>query len=495
MTKMKLDTPVFSLADLYQSVIQNLWKGSVVTLQGDELNSSACLKAFELLSNRNIHWQCGDRIIIRAHNDVHTIATMLAAWQMGLVVVPVKEDMNDLAIEAIAQDCNAKGVWQPGQLTERADYQLEQALFTINQPGCITGSDLALIIYTSGSTGSPKGIMLSHQNVLTSLSSISQYLKITPQDRIICLSPLSFDYGLYQVLFALYCHCTTILYEQNFNPIQIVKTLDSEKITVLPFVPAIASSLVRVLPLLKTRLENLRAVTNTGGHLSESVIRQWKSACNDLDVYSMYGLTECKRALYLEPHLWEEKMGSVGLPIPGLDARVFLPTEQGYKEANTHEVGELFVRGSAVMQGYFNPNAQGGAKTLSGRYRDDNWLATGDLFSRDEEGFYYFKGRSKELIKQAGYCLYPKDIENIIESCPWVHLNAVVGSQDKSGLEMAVAIIELNENTQANKEACEEWLKDNIDADYRPRECRFVESISLTPNRKVDKKKLVSELS
>ena len=491
---MNYDKPTFSLADLYQHVALNQWNGNIITLQGDKLNSASCQQALTLLSSGEIQWQLGDRIIIRAHNDIQTIATMLAAWKIGLVVVPVKEDMNDQAIETIAQDCNAKGLCQQGQFIERINYNPEKPIFEITQTECVTGSDLALIIYTSGSTGLPKGIMLSHQNVLTSLASIAQYLKLTPQDRIICLSPLSFDYGLYQVLFALYCNCTTLLYEKTFNPIQIVKTLDSEKISVLPFVPAIASALVRVLPLLKTQLPNLRAVTNTGGHLSESVIRQWKLACTDLDVYSMYGLTECKRALYLEPHLWEEKMGSVGLPIPGLDARVFLPTEQGYKEAQPHEVGELYVRGAAVMQGYFNPNAQGGAKTISGGYRDDNWLATGDLFSRDEEGFYYFKGRSKELIKQAGFCLYPKDIENIIESCPLVHLNAIVGSQDRSGLEIALAVIELNDNTKANQEACEAWLKANIDQDYRPREYRFVEAISLTPNRKVDKKRLASEL-
>ncbi len=492
---MKFTAPIFSLADLYQNVIENRWEGAVTTPQGDELNSTSCQQALSLLSLSEVQWQRGDRIIIRAHNDIKTIAILLAAWQSSLVVVPVKEDMSDKAIEAIAKDCNAKGFWQQGQIVKLSHHNPEQALFETTENECVTGPDLALIIYTSGSTGLPKGIMLSHQNVVTSLASISQYLQLTPQDRIICLSPLSFDYGLYQVLFALYCNCTTLLYDQKFNPIQIIRILDSEKISVLPFVPAVASALVRVLPLLKTDLINLRAVTNTGGHLSESVIRQWKSICNNLDVYSMYGLTECKRALYLEPHLWEEKMGSVGLPIPGLDARVFLPSEQGYKEAQANEVGELYVRGSAVMQGYFNPNAQGGSKTIPGRYRDDNWLATGDLFSRDEEGFYYFKGRSKELIKQAGYCLYPKDIENIIESCPLVHLNAVVGSQDRSGLEIAIAVIELNENTKENQGACEEWLKSNIDADYRPRECRFVESISLTSNCKVDKKKLVSELN
>ena len=492
---MKLQTPIFSLADLYQNVVQSRWQGSVLTLQGDELNSISCQQALSSLSLGEIQWQSGDRIIVRAHNDIKTIATLLAAWQSGLVVVPVKEDMSDDAIDAIAQDCNAKGLWQQGQLVKLTRYNSEPVLFETTEDACVTGSDLALIIYTSGSTGLPKGIMLSHQNVLTSIASIAHYLQLTPQDRIICLSPLSFDYGLYQVLFALHCNCTALLYDQKFNPIQIIKTLDSEKISVLPFVPTIASALVRVLPLLKTNLENLRAVTNTGGHLSESVIRQWKSICKKLDVYSMYGLTECKRALYLEPHLWEDKMGSVGVPIPGLDARVFLPNEQGYKEAQANEVGELYVRGAAVMQGYFNPNAQGGSKTIPGRYRDDNWLATGDLFSRDEEGFYYFKGRSKELIKQAGYCLYPKDIENIIESCSLVHLNAVVGGQDRSGLEIAIAVIELNENTKANQDACEEWLKLNIDADYRPRECRFVEAICLTPNCKVDKKKLASELN
>ena len=487
---------MFSLADLYHIVVDGQWKGRLQTEAGEELNASLCCEADALMCHGEITWQHGDRIVVRAHNDMQTLATILAAWKNGLVVIPVKDDMNDDAIERIASDSNAKALWQQGQYVSFASYEAEESTFISTSVNRVTGSDLALIIYTSGSTGLPKGIMLSHQNVMTSLASISQYLRLTIEDHILCLSPLSFDYGLYQVLFALYCGCTTTLYTQAFNPIQILKTLDTHAISVLPLVPAMASSLVRVIPLVKPNLMRFRAITNTGGHLSESVIKQWKSQCDHLQVYAMYGLTECKRAMYLEPELWQEKLGSVGKPIPGLDAKVFLPMGDGrYQEAKTNEVGELYVRGSAVMQGYYNPNAQGGAQIISGRYRDDNWMATGDLFSQDEDGYFYFKGRSKDLIKQAGFCLYPKDIENLIDNCPQVHLSAVMGGEDKTGSEIAMAIIELNENGDEQQALCKAWIKSNIDPDYTPRIIKFTEKISLTPNRKVDKKKLSDELT
>ncbi|WP_226647819.1 class I adenylate-forming enzyme family protein [Microbulbifer variabilis] len=487
---------MFSLADLFDRVITGFWCGSLENLTGEKLTTQCCESALSLLQQTDIQLTHGDRIVVRAQSDIFTVATMLAAWRLGLVVVPVKGDATQSAVNSIAADCNAKGIVEGEKIVSLETYRPQQQLFEICTPARVTGVDLALIIYTSGSTGKPKGIMLSHQNVLTSLQSLSQYLRLASEDRILCLSPLSFDYGLYQVLFALYKDCSTILYDKTFNPLQALKVISELKISVLPIVPAMGAALAKLLPLVKPDLSRLRAITNTGGHLPEYVIRTWKEYRPSLDIYSMYGLTECKRALYLEPELWEQKMGSVGKPIPGLDARIFLLDAEAntYREAQANEVGELFVRGSGVMQSYYDPSAQGGAQIVNGLYRDDNWLATGDLFSRDDEGFYYFKGRSKDLIKQAGFCLFPKDLEGVIDACPLVHLSVVIGSTDKFQNEIAVCVLELQENTSENQQQFKVWLKDNLDTDYTPREVRFVESIQLTANGKIDKKKLEREL-
>ncbi|GAA5442432.1 2-succinylbenzoate--CoA ligase [Microbulbifer sp. NBRC 101763] len=486
---------MFSLADLFDKVVANSWHGSLESLTGEKLTLSHCEEALALLKQESLGLINGDRIVVRAHSDIFTVAVMLAAWRLGLAVVPVKGDASEAAVQSVASDCNAKVIFKDGDVVSLETYRSEQRRFEFCAPPEVTGVDLALIIYTSGSTGRPKGIMLTHQNVLTSLESITEYLRLTEQDRILCLSPLSFDYGLYQVLFALYKECTTVLYDKPFNPVHALKALSENKITILPIVPAMGAALVKLVSLVKPDLSLLKSITNTGGHLSEYVIRAWKEYCPQLNVFSMYGLTECKRAMYLEPELWEEKMGSVGKPVPGLDARIFQydSDADSYREVAENEVGELYVRGSAVMQAYYDPNAQGGATIVHGLYRDDNWLATGDLFSRDNEGFYYFKGRSKDLIKQAGFCLFPKDLENLIDACPQVHLNVVMGSKDKFQSEIAVCVVELHENTPENQQQFKVWLKENLDVDYTPREIKFAESIQLTANSKVDRKLLQQE--
>ncbi|GAB2884721.1 class I adenylate-forming enzyme family protein [Microbulbifer echini] len=487
---------MFSLADLFDGVVTGSWLGSLENLTGEKLTAQCCGRALSLLQQTDIQLAHGDKIVIRAQNDFFTVATMLSAWHLGLVVVPIKGDAGQAAVESIAADCNAKAIVEGESIALLETYRPQQKLFELHTASRVTGVDLALIIYTSGSTGKPKGIMLTHQNVLTSLQSTSDYLRLDSEDRILCLSPLSFDYGLYQVLFALFKDCTTILYDKTFNPLHVLKVISEMKISVLPIVPAMGAALSKLLSLVKPDLSHLRAITNTGGHLPEYVIRAWKQYCPALNVFAMYGLTECKRALYLEPELWEQKMGSVGKPIPGLDVRIFLLDElqNTYHEAKANEVGELFVRGSGVMQAYYDPSAKGGAQIISGLYRDDNWLATGDLFSRDDEGFYYFKGRSKDLIKQAGFCLFPKDLEGVIDACPLVHLSAVLASSDRYQNEIAVCVLELHENTPEHQQQFKAWLKDNLDADYTPREVRFVEAIKLTANSKIDRQKLQQEL-
>ncbi|WP_299945155.1 class I adenylate-forming enzyme family protein [uncultured Microbulbifer sp.] len=487
---------MFSLADLFERVAAKSWHGSVENLSGEKLTAKQCEKAYSILQQRDICLGFGDRLIVKAQSDVFTIAVILAAWQLGLTVVPVKEDARNTAVGSVATDCNAKALFERGKLQLLGTYRSEKKRFKFCSAPRLTGADLALIIYTSGSTGNPKGIMLTHQNVLTALQSITHYLRLTKEDRILCLSPLSFDYGLYQILFALFKECTTVLYNKIFHPIQALQAIDQFNISILPFVPAMGSTLVSLVSVVKPDLSQLRSITNTGGHLSESIIQAWKFHCPHVNIYSMYGLTECKRALYLEPELWEQKMGSVGKPIPGIEAKIFIfdTLDDSYREAEADVIGELYVRGSAVMQAYNDPNVLRETYILEGKYRDDNWLATGDLFSRDKDGFYFFRGRSKDLIKQAGFCLFPKDLENLIDACPLVHLNVVVGSVDKQGNEYAICVVELRKNCPDHKIQFHDWLKQNLDSDYIPREIRFVEAIQLTENNKVDRNYLKKEI-
>lgn len=488
---------LFSLSDVYVKVQQQRWDGQIHFYPSNRTLSHEIMDQHLAWLEDNLKFTFGDKIIVVTTPTPQTITTLLWLWHKGAVVVPVKHDMAMGSIDKIADDCHAHALIKDQDVIELDPSEQPSILFRENSPRQVCGSDLAMLIYTSGSTGKPKGIMLTHNNVITAMNSIGTYLKIDGDEHIIGLSPLSFDYGLYQLLFSLAFDCQFTLFEENFHPIKVLKALEAQQITLLPVVPAMAIALAKTARALKRRLPHLRKLTNTGGHLGETVIDEWLALVPELDVYAMYGLTECKRALYLPPDQTHKKQGSVGIAIPGLEAKLFITVQRDdglhYQEVESGEVGELFVRGATVMQGYYGMEGAG-ANLIPGRYRDDNWLATGDLFNQDRDGYFYFKGRTKELIKQAGFCIYPTETEAMIEKNDLVHLAAIIQSKDKFGDEIACLCIELHEDNPHNEKVLRDWLVTHIDADYRPREVRFVNVMTLTPNSKVDKKCLVAQL-
>lgn len=482
---------LFTLADIYHRVLKGRWLGHLHFYPEDQPFCGDWLTQFSHTLSAKCEFDFGDRIIVTDEASSETVGTLLWLWSQGAVVVPVRHTLEQEGIDRIANDCNARLIIRRGEVTRCTTYQTHANTFEHHSKRRVCGTDLALMIYTSGSTGAPKGIMLTHANVLSAMYAIGDYLQLHWQEHILGLSPLSFDYGLYQVLFSMAFDCQLTLYSENFHPIKVIKAIEAHKITLLPVVPTMASSLVKVIQAFKKPLPSLAKLTNTGGHLGEQTIETFNQLLPDMEIFAMYGLTECKRALYLPPGDSKHKLGSVGIPMPGLEAKVFNEHDGRYIEAPQGEVGELFVRGASVMQGYYG-NASAGACVVNGQYRDDNWLATGDLFSQDADGYFYFRGRSKDLIKQAGFCLYPAELEAQIEKHPLVHLAAVVPHQDKFGDEIASLHVQLLEHNQENQQALEQWLTDNIDSNYRPRETRFIEKMALTANSKVDKQQLIA---
>ena len=209
--------------------------------------------------------------------------------------------------------------------------------------------DLACLIYTSGSTGEPKGVMSDHSNVVFAAQSIMSYLKNVPEDIVINLLPLSFDYGLYQLLMTFAFGGTLILEKSFAFPAAILKRIEAERVTGFPGVPTIYSMLLQM-DLSQFDLSSLRYLTNTAAALPESHIRRIRDSFPNVTLYSMYGLTETKRTLYLPPEELDRRPGSVGIPIPGTDA--WVEDETG-RRLGPGEIGELVVRGRHVMRGYW----------------------------------------------------------------------------------------------------------------------------------------------
>ena len=286
--------------------------------------------------------------------------------------------------------------------------------------------DLACLIYTSGSTGDAKGVMSDHSNVDFASSSIIQYLENDENDIVINLLPLSFDYGLYQLLMTFKFGGTLVLEKGFLFPAAILKKMEQEKVTGFPGVPTIFAVLLQM-DLSPFQLSSLRYITNTAAALPVSHILKLRDKFSGVRLYSMYGLTETKRTLYLPPEELDHRPGSVGIAIPGTE--VWLEDEEGNR-LPFGRTGELVVRGRHVMRGYWGAPEMTAQRYRPGRIPGERVCYSGDLFRSDEEGFMYFVSRKDDIIKCKGEKVSPVEIERILYELEGVVEVAAIGVPD-----------------------------------------------------------------
>ena len=476
-----------TLTDLVCGVRRDGGEGRVTDHLGVALDAAMVDQAAAALEAAGV--QADDVVLVEAHNTLASIAAMLALWQKGCVVCPIDPECSSLVRVLIAATAEATAVVATDGSVQRLGGIRRDPVVRLIRPKRVTGVDVALIVFTSGSSGNPKGVVLTHHNAMSALRAISTYLGLTEQDRILAIPPLFFDYGLYQLLLSLFTGCTLVVANENRSVAKLAPVIAAVQPTVLPVVPALASGIGRMLQIRKTAVPSVRLVTNTGGHLPEACIALLQEVFPNVNTVPMYGLTECKRALYCDRARFPDAPDSVGVPMPGLDARVVVEDAAGgFREAGVDEVGELWVRGSSVMQGYLGVDSGAGARLVQGRYRSDTWLATGDLFRVDGRGLHYFKGRAKSLIKQGGYCLVPRDIEEMAERLPDVETAVVVGRTEDSGDERAVIFVQLaGESDLERRNAARAALRTTIPRTLMPREITFVSDWPTTGNGKIDR--------
>ncbi len=352
-------------------------------------------------------------------------------------------------------------------------------------PRLATPDDLACLIYTSGSTGGPKGVMCGHDNVVFASWSIITYLENEPDDVIINGLPLSFDYGLYQLLMAMRFGGTLVLQRSFAFPAATLKAIEAERVTGLPGVPTFFSLLLQ-LDLGGFDLSSLRYLTNTAAALPPSHILELRAAFPGIRLYSMYGLTECKRALYLPPAELDERPGSVGVPIPGTEA--WLVDDEGARLGAGSE-GELVVRGDHVMRGYWRDAELSAATFRPGSEAGERHLYTGDIMRTDAAGRFYFVARRDDLIKCRGEKVWPKEVETVIYQIPGVTHVAVVGEPDPVLGQRVKAIVVSTRESLAPADVvrhCRSRLEDFM----VPTAVEFRDSLPVSPSGKISKANL-----
>jgi len=395
----------------------------------------------------------GDRVAQFSDNEWEAVVGLLGALRAGAVFMPINPSTKAAKLAYLLEDSGAgvlltqttllrvvdsarallgeiaPVVIAAGDARPGGSYQsFRHALTATGAPPVITRSreDLAALIYTSGSTGQPKGVMLSHLNMLSAGRSIGTYLELEENDVILCGLPLAFDYGLYQLLLAFRVGATVVLERTLAFPARVLDLLRKHRVTVLPGVPTFFAMLLN----LRTAVADcpaLRIITNTAAALPLAhmeALRQWFPQAR---LFSMYGLTECKRVSYLPPEQLERRPLSVGRGMP--DIEVWLVDEEG-RRLPPGSTGELVVKGPNVMQGYWRKPAETAEKLRRDPVSGALLLYSGDMFRTDDEGYLYFLARRDDIIKSRGEKVSPREVEEVLHQLPGVREAAVVGVLD-----------------------------------------------------------------
>jgi len=460
------------------------------------------------LRSRGFHR--GDRAVLWTANGPDLAILIFAVLKAGGVFVVVADSSKPKQVAGIVVDCGAVALLFAGNRSKAALEvgvdcpSLQIFLVTgaaaagLGQPGWIdlgevyrradgsrpprTGidRDLACLIYTSGSTGKPKGVMSGHHNVVFAARSITSYLRNTADDIVISALPLSFDYGLYQWLMVCLFGGTLVLERSFTYPAEFLHRLAAERATGLPGVPTMFAMLLN-LDLTAFDTGSLRYLSNTGAALPPRHIERLREVVPQALVFSMYGLTETKRTLYLPPEDLDRKPGSVGLAIPGTE--VWLEDAHGNR-LGPDQVGELVVRGGHVMRGYWgNPEATA-ARFQPGPLPGETVCHSGDLFRRDADGYHYFVARTDDVLKSRGEKVAPAEIEQVISELDGVLEVRVIGVDDPVLGQAIVAQVVRRDAALLDQQIllhCKGRLEDF----KLPRRIEFVDSLPKNANGKI----------
>jgi acyl-CoA synthetase (AMP-forming)/AMP-acid ligase II len=296
--------------------------------------------------------------------------------------------------------------------------------------------------------------------------------------------PLAFDYGLYQMIMATRMGARLVL-ERSFTfPAQVLNLMIDEKVTAFPGTPTIFAILAEMKTLPSHDLSRVRLVTNTAAALPAKHIAMLKQAFPAARIFSMYGLTECKRCTYLPPQDIERKAGSVGIAIPNTE--LWIVDENGEK-VGPNIVGQLVIRGATVMRGYWEKPEASAEKLKPGPLPGEFVLWTGDYCRVDEEGYLYFVGRMDDIIKSRGEKVAPKEVENVLLDIAGVKEAAVIGVPDEILGQAVKAFVVLEHGAVMTEKSVQFACQAKLENFMVPKFVEFLPELPKTTTGKIKK--------
>lgn len=498
-----------------------------IVAEDREITYSGLYNAVDALGGRLIDMGLhrGDRVIVFLDNSIETVVSLYGILKAGGTFIPLNSSVKAKALKHVVTDSGArmlitdirkaevvKGAYEDipdygkmiwiGDESEIPDIFFENSvnwvsldLFSDKAPGYARvrtiDLDIAALIYTSGSTGKSKGVICSHRSMVSAAQSINQYIGNRPDEIILDVLPLSFDYGLYQIFMSTMSGATVILEKRISFMHQLLKKIEEKEVTGFPIVPTIVAMLLQMKDLSKYDLSSLRYITNTGAALPVEHIRQLRKIIPHVQIFSMFGLTECKRVSYLPPDEIDKHAGSVGKSIPNCEVSI---VDEDGNAVPTGEIGELVVRGTNVMQGYWNAPELTQKVFRRGEKNNEILLQTGDFFRQDKDGYLYFIGRKDEMLKCKGERVSPKEIESVISEMPGVGEAAVIGVEDRIVGQAIHACVVLRQGHTLSPLEIKKYCSRNLEDFKIPSKILIMERLPKTANGKIDKHKLKSSV-
>jgi malonyl-CoA/methylmalonyl-CoA synthetase len=454
----------------------------------------------------------GDRMALQLDKGVEFVLLNLAALRLGIVTLPLNPAYPEAELRYFLADSGARLFF--GDETRREDLgglpadlpELEQVIFlNPRDPEGLNGllgptqeagsplpelelgsDDTAVMIYTSGTTGRPKGAQITYGNLDANTHALYSAWGWRSDDVLLHVLPLFHVHGLFVAWYgALYAGATALL-TRSFDPRRTLEFLVERRCTVFMAVPTIHRRLLAVPEAVRFDLGHMRLITSGSDRLPDRVFLGFQETFG-YTLLERYGMTETGMNLSNPLH-GERRLGSVGLPLPGVQARVVNPaTDQPLPDG---DVGEVQIRGANVFKGYWRDPV----KTAEA-FTPDGWLRTGDLGLREPDGYFALQGRSKDLIITGGLNVYPPEVERVLAEHPAVATSAVIGLPDPEWGERVVAVIEAAAGARVVPEELIAFCRERL-APYKcPRAVHRTETLPRNAMGKIQKAELRKHLS
>lgn len=425
----------------------------------------------------------GDRIGLFYKNSPEFIYSYFAVISLGAVIVPFNIMLTPRELEYMINDADISLVITMQKLdinTKQLVIPETPDIFTAKTeiPNInINENAESTIIYTSGTTGTPKGAVLTHKNLVANTISVCEEITITDKDNFLTVLPCFHSFAWTVTVSAPLSRGGTITIMEIFNPGEALRNIAEYKVTVVAGVPAMFN--FYYMAGTKEMFDSVRIFICGGASLPSKLFYGFKEKFG-LTIMEGYGLSEASPVVTFNP-LDKSKPGSIGTPLNGVEVKI---VKHDGNETDINEVGELLVRGDNVMKGYLNmPEVN--AKTIV-----DNWLHTGDLAYKDDEGYIFIADRLKDMIIVSGLNVYSKEVEDQIAMHPDVAEVAVVGASDEKRGEVVCAYIVLKEGKELDKKTIQAFLRENLASYKIPKNVYFIEKLPKNALGKVLKHEL-----